>query len=84
MISNPAKFAKLWEPLNSSLEKTKLAFVSGRQCDRERWYFIAKQNITIVSMKRRRKTLVMSTDKTTHRPTALARANLSQAKKTHN
>lgn len=32
-------------------------------------------------MKRRRKTLVMSTDKTTHRPTALARANLLQAKK---
>lgn len=33
-------------------------------------------------MKRRRKTLVMSTDKTTHRPTALARANLLQAKNT--
>lgn len=32
-------------------------------------------------MKRRKKTLVMSTDKTTHRPTALARANLLQAKK---
>lgn len=32
-------------------------------------------------MKRRRKTLVMSTDKNTHRPTALARANLLQAKK---